>query len=208
MAALVVVLGVLLAALPTLRALPDAVAAIPFPGRVVIPAPFVPGATRLEHGVPLGYAHTQAGAVAAAANYELAIDRAYVGDGSAMGTVLAAIAAPDGKAALLAQANQTIDALAQRGRRVANSAATILAYRVERYDPQGAVILTWEHATLRYTGPSPTDIDGYDTQRSILTWVDGDWRLVDETSTDGPAPADLQGRAVPEGYRPYPRRGR
>jgi len=53
-----------------------------------------PGATRIDHGAPVGYAHTEAGAVQAATNYDALAEGDLVTDPDAYRAAYQAIVAP------------------------------------------------------------------------------------------------------------------
>lgn len=153
-----------------------------------------PGPTRIVSGVPVGYAHSEEGAVAAALNYGAVAARKEFLNPSRRRVILgiAAIpafardyerlAAPGLAAALRGPLGQGFRAGVPT---VYESAP--LAYKVISYTPQRAVISGWGMALSGNTSGFAPQVD-FETSRSTLVWSSGDWKLSDGSSADGPTP--------------------
>lgn len=154
-------------------------------------APAGPGPTRLVEGVAVGYARSQQGAVAAAANYTTVLgDKRNLDPGFGQ-RVYPVFALPD-----------VVDELLQRSRDFAarHGGATGLAadprlvlraapvgYRLERYTPDEAVIAVWAVVAAAGTAELPLATT-WGTEQLTLRWVDEDWRIAAITRASGPTP--------------------
>ena len=157
------------------------------------PAPV--GPTREVAGVPVGYRHNRAGAVAAATAYVTAFDGAVMFDADRRAEVLDAIAAHRTRAALeqhmakgaalMANRLNLSPSLLQRGQAVVRDIPA--GYQVSSYDGNTATVRVWTAGVMAIPGRTqPPDPWGTATVR--LVWESGDWKLSDLTSQDGPTP--------------------
>lgn len=162
-----------------------------------------PGPTHVVNGVPAGYAHTQAGAVAAATNY---LETFYGSLLIHVDRYLAAVdqmAAPDAKDRLrsLAMTNlngtgqQNLISYAAQGRTVVDRVVP-LAYRIERYDSGRADVAIWGEALIAADGALPLR-EGWATTIVTTEWAGDDWKLSDipaNAGSDayGPVPIPIQ----------------
>lgn len=153
-----------------------------------------PGPTRLVSGVPVGYAHTEEGAAAAALNYgAVAARREFLN--SRRRKIILGIAATPAFAREYERLASPGLAAALRGplgQGFKAGAPTIyqsapLAYRVVSYTPQRATISGWGIALSGNTIGFAPQVD-FETTTSTLTWSDGDWKVSGGSSTDGPTP--------------------
>src|SRR3984893_10144573 len=140
-----------------------------------------PGATRMNGDVPVGYAHTSAGAIAAATNYGQAAEP-FLLQPARYRTALAVIAVPSDKEQMLAQADLDITnlesytgALTNASRGVREVIRTIpVTYQVQAYTPSRAVVEIWEVLVMaedKVLGPTQT----WALATVVLEWVAGDW---------------------------------
>lgn len=142
------------------------------------------GPSRTVNGVPVGYAHSQAGAVAAATTFERVLGPLVIKP-EALRTAVATMATPDARDALIRQYEEISDTLNTRLHLVTDAARGVptasvdfpLVSRVVHYDGATAQIDIWGVAVLADQGtlaPSST----WGTEGYSLRWVDDDWRLV------------------------------
>ncbi len=171
-------------------------------GRLSVPpaaSPSLPaqlaGASRMNGDVPVGYAQTRAGAVAAATNYSVVLAGPPVLEPARYRTAERVIASPSAQAQVRAEGERAITVVdgstravteSQRGVRVVVR-YTPIAYRVTAYDPRRATVSIWglwlvgEQSLL---GPTET----WSTRTIVLEWTGGDWRLTESSTTPGPTP--------------------
>jgi hypothetical protein len=157
------------------------------------------GPRQREHGVGVGYAHSQQGAVAAAANYTRALSSDLILDPARRQAAIDTLAAPEAKARLQKDFDQAVASLRQ-GLGVTGAAAdeaqvllraTPVGWRVEEYSDRAARVAIWVTSVGGSIGGAegPVPIrEGWGTTTVELRWVGGDWKQVDSTTTDGPVP--------------------
>ncbi len=157
-------------------------------------APAGPGPERLEAGVPVGYAHTEAGAVSAASQYTAALGSELLLDPDARAAAIDRIAVPDGRADLERLAD-TADLFANR----LNLTPDLLddpafvyrtypiGWRVTSYSDDEAVVAVWN--TGLFVAPGREAFTSpYNTATYTLRWADEDWRVAGLSTADGPTP--------------------
>jgi hypothetical protein len=157
-----------------------------------------PGPFRSSSGVPVGYAHTQPGAVAAALNYGVVSARPEFLDAARRTATLRIIATPAFARTFETKAAPGLAAALRGplGQGLRAGTPTIyqsapLAYRVVSYTPQRAVITGWGLALSGNTGGLAPQVD-FQTATSTLVWSEDDWKLADGASVEGPTPALAQ----------------
>lgn len=153
--------------------------------------PVVPGPYRVVDGVSLGFAHTEAGAEAAAAHYLLELERAMDTLSARRTTTVSALVATSSEARAIGAHAASVIALEQSHaaplRRVAVSTDPA-SYSASA--AQITVLETWIYATSSQEAL-------WAIERVSLTWQGGDWRV---TAITGAAPsaneslADLRGQ--------------
>jgi hypothetical protein len=164
----------------------------------------VAGAARMNGDVPVGYARTRAGAVAAATNYSAVLAGPLVLEPARYRAAESVIASPPAQARLTAEGEQAISAV-DDGMRAAAQARhgvvvryTPIAYRVTAYDANGATVSIWGLWLLGEQGLLPTT-ETWSTRTVLLQWIGGDWKLADASTSPGPTPqAGQQATATPE----------
>ena len=178
---------------PTVAATPGTAAAAPAEG-----AASKVGPHRFKAGVGIGYARTQQGAVAAAANYTSVLSSDLLLDTTRRRAAIDALAAPEAKARLQKTFDQAVVSLRQ-GLGVTGGAddgtqvllrATPVGWRVEDYDNGTAKVAIWVTSVGGSIGGKvPVPIrEGWGTTTVTLRWAGGDWKQVESTTTDGPVP--------------------
>jgi hypothetical protein len=156
------------------------------------------GPRRFESGVGVGYAHSSQGAVAAAANYTRVLSSDLILDTSSRRAAIDTLAAPEARSRLQKTFDQAVVPLRQGlgvGDDASGSAqvllrATPVGWRVDSYDSETAKVAIWVTSvggSIGGTVPAPIR-EGWGTTTVTLRWVDGDWKQVASTTTDGPVP--------------------
>jgi len=167
-----------------------------------------PGPSKVVSGVPVGYAHTRDGAIAAALNYGAVAAREDFLQAERRRQVLEIIATPAFARHFETQAAPAF-ALALRGPFGQGlragvptvSLAAPLAYEVVRYTPSRVVVAGWGVAVSGNTAGFRPQID-FQTTRSVLVWREGDWKLDGGKDTPGPAPT-LAASVVPSSAQQF-----
>ncbi len=178
---------------PTVAATPGTAAAAPAEGAATKVGP-----QRFKAGVGVGYARSQQGAVAAAANYTSVLSSDLILDTTRRRAAIDALAAPEAKARLQKTFDQAVVSLRQ-GLGVTGGAddgtqvllrATPVGWRVESYDNGAAKVAIWVTSVGGSIGGKvPVPIrEGWGTTTVTLRWAGGDWKQVESTTTDGPVP--------------------
>ena len=178
---------------PTVAATPGTAAAAPAEGAATKVGP-----RRFKAGVGVGYARSQQGAVAAAANYTSVLSSDLLLDTTRRRAAIDALAAPEAKARLQKTFDQAVVSLRQ-GLGVTGGAddgtqvllrATPVGWRVEDYSDGAAKVAIWVTSVGGSIGgkvPAPIR-EGWGTTTVTLRWAGGDWKQVESTTTDGPVP--------------------
>jgi hypothetical protein len=156
------------------------------------------GPRRVTQGVGVGYAHSQHGAVAAAANYTRALSSTLILDTAKRRAAIDTLAAPEARARLQKTFDQAVASI-RAGLGVSGSAgdgaevllrATPVGWRVEHYDKGTARVAIWVTSvggSVGGSGSAPVR-EGWGTTTVSLRWVGNDWKQVASTTTDGPVP--------------------
>jgi hypothetical protein len=151
------------------------------------------GATRMDHGVPVGYAHTRDGALAAARNYSLALGSSPLTlDPASSRAAQQFLDVPSFRAK---DAQQLERDLAGASHLIAAAhqghATRVLPFiytgRLDSYSGDDAQVTFWGGAVIASDGVlAPQLTLGDDT--ISLHWF-GDWLIADSSTTDGPGVA-------------------
>ena len=167
----------------------------PTPRPAPIAEPPVLDATRTVAGVPVGYARTREGAVAAMAAYGrvLADPRVQLDDrrrrqvAEAVGTARYARALEGGETGFAALRDGPVGQALRPGARAVFLAVPV-AYRMLSFSRTRAVIVSWGVAIAASdTGIEPRA--GWETTTTTAVWEHGDWKVDRVGSTSGPVPA-------------------
>lgn len=155
------------------------------------------GPTRLIGGVGVGFAHTEAGAVAAAAAYLVDLSEQTPSTVAARPALLATIAVPSSIPSLTTGMANTDRAVSSAFGLGSGGSFTMLpaalGTKVVIYTPAAATIDAYGVAvTIRQGNAASASI--WNTSRLSLVWEAGDWKLSSEDSAPGPTvvPSTLQ----------------
>lgn len=180
-------------------------------GRVSAPSaspkavPPSPGLTRERAGVGVGFARTRQGAALAAGSYQQAFaDKAILKPGE-LRRRIEAVATPR-FAPVMLRANRPGALRLRRGvfgqgvRAKLPSAyfGVPVGYRVLSYSRERAVVQTWGFTLLGNVGAvEPSAYFGL--ARTVLVWMDGEWKIADTRASFGPTPRLASPRPGGEG---------
>lgn len=164
-----------------------------------------PGPTSESVGVGVGFSRTRQGAVLAAGSYQQAFaDEAILHPG-VLRQRIAVVATPR-FAPVMLEANEpgaTRLRLGAFGRGVRGGIASSyfgvpVAYRMQSFTPNRAVVQTWGF-TLLGNVTSVEPIAYFGLARTVLVWMQGDWKIADTRASFGPTPRLASPRPGGEG---------
>ncbi|MEV7726715.1 hypothetical protein AB0P15_18455 [Streptomyces sp. NPDC087917] len=152
-------------------------------------------------GIPKGFAHDEQGAQSAAANYAVVLgsdamfkkdSRHALVDGIYTPSAAAAMKGPQDdaySAAFLARLGLDANGVAPQGSTFVTRTVPI-GTRVESFSPTGAKVAVWYTGLIGMSGEKSTDPvrTTWKTWVFELSWAGEDWKVVDDTQQDGPAP--------------------
>jgi hypothetical protein len=173
------------------------------------------GPTRLDaSGLPVGFAHSRVGALAAAVSFVTQGERLLRLAPDAASAFLGAMAARETGAGFVEQQQANFDALRNavaRGSGPTLLRAAVAATRVDAYTARRARVRIWRVLVLSREGMT-TPGEQWATVTYELVWQDGDWRVWSEDDAVGPSPsATADPPASPSrlettlvGFDPYP----
>ena len=148
------------------------------------------GPVAVEAGVPVGFAPTKDGAVAAALVYASASQRWLYFDDAEIAAAVAVLATPAAGEALTAE---VVAEIAMARDQLAVSSGRVwwlvrpLATRVEFFTEAAARVSVWTVTVLSATGVAVPQAEWL-TVMVDLKWSEGDWRVDGVRSTPGPTP--------------------
>ncbi|WP_405979556.1 hypothetical protein [Streptomyces sp. NBC_00158] len=152
-------------------------------------------------GIPKGFAHDEQGAQSAAANYAVALGSDGMFNKNTRHALVDAIYAPQAAAALkgpqdaaygpafLSRLGLDANGMPPQGNTFVTRTIPI-GTRVESYNPSSAKIAVWYTGVIGMSGEKSTDPvrTTWKTWTFELSWVADDWKVVNDTQQDGPAP--------------------
>lgn len=154
------------------------------------PEPIEAGPVGVESGIPVGYARTREGAVAAAVSY-VSTGQAILGMAPAeVEAAVRTMATGDASEAILAD---TRARLAAARAALAGSDTSIeyrqaaLAVRVDAFSQERARVAVWNIGILSREGVAPPQA-GWAISTFDLAWERNDWKVASEAIEPGPAP--------------------
>jgi hypothetical protein len=158
------------------------------------------GPKRVQHGVGVGWARTQHGAVAAAANYTKVLSSTLILDQAKRRLAIGTLAAPEAASQLQKTFDQAVASLV-KGLGVTAGAgdgtarvllrAVPVGWRVEQYGGDTAKVAIWVTSVGGSLGGAQGPVpvrEGWGTTTVTLRWAGGDWKQVASTTAEGPVP--------------------
>ncbi|WP_411107743.1 hypothetical protein [Streptomyces sp. cmx-4-9] len=152
-------------------------------------------------GIPKGFAHDEQGAQSAAANYAVALGSDGMFKKDTRHVLVDGIYAPDVAARMKGPQDAVYSAeflsklgLDPNGNPPQGSTFVTrtvpIGTRVESYTPAGAKVAVWYTGLIGMSGAKSTDPVRtlWRTWTFELGWVGDDWKVLDDTQQDGPAP--------------------
>jgi hypothetical protein len=176
---------------------------------IVRHVPLAPGSTRVESGVPIGYQHTQRGAVDAGTIYLVAFNGPMVLRPYDMRAAVDTVATPEYRGELETQTAKALQALESYYGISAKAQAGItpvvklvpIAFRIDSYTGDEAGVSIWAVWLIAEEGLLVPQ-QNWTTSHFVLKWQ-GDWKVSASGAHPGPIPQPPQG-AVPESSNPLP----
>jgi hypothetical protein len=155
-------------------------------------------AHRTVDGVPVGYPRSEAGAVKAAVNYQLArSSTGYLADADARAKTLRAMATSSAYSELRSSDDESAKSALtnlglsqQQAEENLVSRSSVLGTRVVSYVPEAASVELWMAGIIGVTSEkSPLPVtSSWTTVTVSLQWQKGDWKLSAIQSDTGPTP--------------------
>ena len=167
-----------------------------------------PGPTRTIDGVGVGYARSEAGALAAASEFLSVGGGSLAGDEDAYLAAMDAMAAPEWRANARETGRNAVAFFTERYGTEAISVTVPVAHEVIDYTPDTATMEIYS-VMLASGSELPRGEQLWGLSRIQLRWVDGDWKLSSEDNVAAPAPAFVPGErpgdvgSILEGFEPY-----
>jgi hypothetical protein len=161
------------------------------------------GPASVRDGVPVGYARSRAGAIAAATNYVGVQTSTLMLDEGRRRRAVAALAAPSAAAGLQASAAGNATAMAAALKTSGATGVILKAIpvgaRVDRYSDDAATVSIWLTSIGGSTNGVPVR-QSWGVTTVTLQWAGGDWKQVSASTTRGPVPLadDAQATAASE----------
>jgi hypothetical protein len=158
---------------------------------------------RTVNGVPVGWDHSEAGAVGAATNYTAALASSeLMFDAARRGAAVETVAAPqsleqlrgdlEDQAKLVAASffgiKDADKALAQVQASKVVFQTIPVRYHLDRYDAGSAQVTIWQTGVGGYQDSSLPPQEAWGMTTVKLQWIDNDWKETGATVKDGPVP--------------------
>ncbi|KJE22806.1 hypothetical protein FF36_02784 [Frankia torreyi] len=193
---------------PTLVPKPDSAEGKPLDSASGSQVPGLPARIN-EFGIPVGYPHTEAGAVSACANYDAITGTLRNREPSRIRKMYESIALPESskRIADLIIKNDEDSAKAYDVPSIQSPNFSLIGrgtgYAVRSYNENEANVTIWGTIAFGiYGNPNPNlaPRQGWGTDFCQIVWNEGDWKLKD--ASDGPAQPDITERAA-EGFKEF-----
>ena len=142
------------------------------------------------NGIPVGYARTEDGAVAAAANFNLLSAKDELLNEGALAGAMRTLAAPEWADEAERQGKNGYRYVIETYGNDADVSAAVLGYDVVDFGDDRATVRLWIVTTL--SGSSRPNVETtWGIVTTDLLWVENDWRVTGIESSPGPAPIEL-----------------
>ncbi|MFJ8743519.1 hypothetical protein ACIRL2_29600 [Embleya sp. NPDC127516] len=155
---------------------------------------------RVESGVPVGYPQTAEGAQSAAANFVVAFGSDRMFRAQPRTAIITTVTDPAVRDGLLARADQTYrtqtttfglqpDGSPPKGQTFVCRAVPMGTKSVV-FTAASATVEVWSVGVVGLAGPGSTKpvAEAWNTTTMKLSWVNGDWKLVEFSQKEGPTP--------------------
>lgn len=171
----------------------ESVASVPTPTATASPPAVSPrgsGPTSERAGMPVGFAHDEAGARAAAMTFAAASQRWLYLEDAAVEAAVAAISTPTAAPRL---AREVLDEVRVARESLSQTPGRVwwivrpLAVDVEAFAPDRATVAVWTVTVLSASDVALPQSD-WTTVTLDLAWHDGDWRVDGTADAPGPTP--------------------
>jgi hypothetical protein len=155
--------------------------------------PAGPGPRAIVNGVPIRYARTREGAIAAATQYVDVLSGSAVLDNRRVQGILNLVVLPRALPALAAAYRDGVAltrrklGLQGRVRPTVVFRSNPLGYRVDRYSDAAATVEVWT-ADLVGSSAAAAPQQSWNTTTVALRWASGDWKVERVKTTSGPTP--------------------
>ena len=154
-----------------------------------------PGPWTVESGIPVGFARSDQGAVAAAASYasigQVLLDLAPTEILAAVQLYAADETADEQTVQIQARLRKLRDVLAAGSGR-ARYIQAVLATRLDSYSPERAEVVVWSVGVLWRRGAADPQA-GWTMSTYELVWEDETWMVLGSSTASGPSPAPNSG---------------
>ncbi len=155
--------------------------------------------TTTQNGIAVGFPHTSEGAQSAAVNYAVALGSAEMYTAATRKNIVSTIADATVVNALLTRFGPSYDALGaklglQDGKGPAGqsfiSRTVPVGAKADSYDAQSATVDVWSTGLTGLAGQHSTApvTEYWQTSTLRLRWSNGDWKVLDVSTKDGPTP--------------------
>ncbi|MFF8836476.1 hypothetical protein [Streptomyces sp. NPDC015130] len=160
-------------------------------------------------GIPTGYAHDEQGAQSAATNYAVALGSAEMFTAATRSEIVHTVYASSVAATRLGDLNETFadkafleriglqeDGTAPRGQTFIARTVPV-GSKIESYAEDKATVSIWHSSLFGMAGEGSRNpvSEAWYTSSYELQWVENDWKVVDASQKDGPAPVGRDQRA-------------
>lgn len=154
------------------------------------PAVVGPGPTSEENGVPVGYARTREGAVAAATNFALLSANDEVWTPQLFQLAMKTLATEEWREEAIDEATAGYEYVVERFGAEADISGAAIRYELLDFSSEAAVVKLWTVSVI--SGPEQSSVEeAWGTSLVRLVWANGDWRVDGTDNSSGPAPVNL-----------------
>jgi hypothetical protein len=178
------------------------------PGNVSVQAS---GPHHIEAGVPVGYAQTRAGAIAAASNFAMVRTGPLLADLGQYETAISRMAYPTWHNEGIAGAEKAHRLFVERfrlGTPGTSLQSSGIRYRLDKYSNTSAAVSVLSVALVQQSDGQLIEIWG--AEKYGLRWSSNDWRVASASSIDGVVPTPFEAPTASQdalgrlkGFKPY-----
>lgn len=158
-----------------------------------------PGPTGVLNGVPVGYAQTEAGALAAAEHFQEIGSSSLAADESVYVEAMSTMAAPEWRERAEETGRNGVAFFEERYGVEGSLLTSPVGARLVEFSPSTAVVELWS-VSLSSGSNVPAGEQVWSLTTLSLRWVEGDWRISDQETSSSPPPPLVNGQQ-PESAR-------